>query len=90
MRAAQLDVSDIVINYAEVTGFGGQFINPLDSVLGAFWNGADFINPVTPVDPDVAKAQAKANYLAMMESRADELQAEGNIVEALILRESLK
>lgn len=40
--------------------------------------------------PQISQEQAKANYIAMMESRADVLQAEGKIVEALLLRESLK
>lgn len=40
--------------------------------------------------PQISDEQAKANYIAMMESRADVLEAEGKIVEALLLRESLK
>lgn len=90
MRAAQLDENDIVINYAEVGGFGGSFIDPLNSVLGALWNGASFVNPIPPVLPAVSAEQARANYIGMMQSRADVLQAAGFIVEALLLRESLK
>jgi hypothetical protein len=40
--------------------------------------------------PKISSEQAKANYIGMMESRADKLEAEGKIVEALLLRESLK
>ena len=48
MRAAQIDKNNVVINYAEVNSFGGEFIAPLDSVIGSTWNGTIFSAPPTP------------------------------------------
>ncbi len=45
MRAAQIK-NGIVVNYAEVVAFGGEFVNPGNSVLGATWNGGIFTNPI--------------------------------------------
>lgn len=93
MRAAQLDTNCIVVNYAEVGGFGGQFIDPTGSVMGSFWNGSAFINPVPPAPPPYppnTPEQALLEYKAMIYRRADVLEAAGDILDALLLRESVK
>lgn len=54
MRAAQLDATSTVVNFAEVQAFDGvRFIAPLDAVLGSVWDGAAFSHPAPPaVSPD--------------------------------------
>lgn len=47
MRAAQLK-DNVVINFAEVGGFDGAFIDPHDSVIGSIWNGVTFSHPAPP------------------------------------------
>jgi hypothetical protein len=86
MRAAQLDENNIVINYAEVTGFGGQFIDPLNSVLGAFWNGASFENPEPPQPqaPDAAPIITKS-FNSSLRRKAEKLQQQGKTFEAVQL-----
>lgn len=47
MRSAQIE-NGVVINFAEVAGFVGEFIDPLDAQLGAAWDGSNFKNPPLP------------------------------------------
>lgn len=89
MRAAQLDENSTVINYAEVGGFGGQFIDPLNSVMGSFWNGSAFENPVPPVPP-VPALSANApiiteSFNSSLRRRAAVLEQQGNTFEAVQL-----
>lgn len=93
MRAAQLDANSIVINYAQVTGFNDEFIDPLNSVMGSYWDGTNFINPSPPVPPPYPPDTPEQSYLeykAMIYRRADALEANGDIIGALLLRESVK
>jgi hypothetical protein len=86
MRAAQIDANSIVINYAEVGGFDAQFIDPMNSVLGAFWNGTSFVNP-TPPGPDLS-ANAPIitdSFNASLRRKAVKLQAQGSTFEAVQL-----
>ena len=66
MRAAQLDSNNYVINYAEVSGFGGSFIDPLNSVIGSHWNGTSFDN--TPPDTGPTKEQQRAAIQAEIDA----------------------
>lgn len=86
MRAAQLDENSIVINYAEVAGFTEQFIDPLDSVLGAFWNGTSFENPIPPPPqaPD-ATSIITDSFNSSLRRKAAKMEAEGNTFEAVQL-----
>lgn len=89
MRAAQLDENNIVINYAEVNGFGGQFIDPLNSVLGSFWNGTSFVAPSPPAPP-VPPISANAplitqSFNASLRRKAVALEQQGNTFEAVQL-----
>lgn len=86
MRAAQLDENDIVINYAEVGGFGGRFINPLNSVIGAFWNGTSFNNPTPPSPPAPNNAPIiTESFNASLKRRAVKLQQQGKTFQAVQL-----
>lgn len=86
MRAAQLDANNIVINYAEVGGFGGEFIDPLNSVLGAFWNGNSFVNPVPPAPPMPDNQPIiTASFNASLQRKAVKMEAQGNTFEAVQL-----
>jgi len=89
MRAAMIDENSIVINYVEVNGFGNKFINPLDSVIGSYWNGESFIPPSMPDYPPETPEQAYLEYLAMINRRADALEESGDQIGALLLRMSL-
>lgn len=86
MRAAQLDDNSIVINFAEVGGFGGSFIDPLNSVIGAFWNGTSFENPVPPTAPQSDNAPIIADsFNSSLRRKAAILQQQGNTFEAVQL-----
>lgn len=86
MRAAQLDSNDYVINFAEVTGFGGSFIDPLDSVIGSFWNGMSFENPIPPEPPISANAPLiEESFNSSLRRKAVKLQEQGNTFEAVQL-----
>jgi hypothetical protein len=67
MRAAQINPSGVVINFAEVIAFDGvQFIDPTGAAMGATWNGSIFLAPTpppTPVPQCVTAFQAKAALL---------------------------
>lgn len=86
MRAAMLDANSFVINYAEVSGFDNQFIDPLNSVLGAFWNGTSFVNPPPPVPqaPDATQIITDS-FNASLIRKAEKLEADGNTFEAVQL-----
>lgn len=86
MRAAQLDENNFVINFAEVGGFGGQFIDPLNSVLGAFWNGSSFENPPPPQAqaPDATPIIVQS-FNASLRRKAEVLQQQGKTFEAVQL-----
>lgn len=86
MRSAQIDANNIVINYAEVGGFGGQFIDPMNSVLGAFWNGASFVNPTpsVPPPPDATPIIADS-FNSSLQRKAVKLEAQGKTFEAVQL-----
>lgn len=86
MRAAQLDKNDIVINYAEVSAFDGQFIDPLNSVLGAVWNGSTFVNPTPPTPPQPDNtAIVTESFNASLKRQAVKLQQQGKTFEAVQL-----
>lgn len=51
MRAAQIDQSGAVINFAEVEGYSASFIDPQNSVVGSVWNGTSFTNPAPVPSP---------------------------------------
>lgn len=86
MRAAQLNPANYVINYAEVNGYGGMFIDPLDSVLGAYWNGTSFENPIPPVPPPPDNTPiVTESFNASLRRKAVELEAEGKTFEAVQL-----
>lgn len=55
MRAAQINEQNVVINFAEVGGFDAQFIDPLDAVAGAIWDGTRFHNPPAPEAPSAVR-----------------------------------
>lgn len=86
MRAAQIDANGFVINYAVVGGFDATFINPLNSVLGAHWDGTSFTNPVppAPVAPD-ATPIVTASFNASLKRKATKLQDDGKSFEAVQL-----
>lgn len=86
MRAAQLDSNNYVINFAEVTGFGGQFIDPLNSVIGSFWDGTSFTNPVPPTPPLSDNAPLiTQSFNSSLRRKAEKLQLQGNTFEAVQL-----
>ena len=86
MRAAQLDVNNYVINFAEVGGFTGQFIDPMNSVIGSFWNGTSFNNPVPPVPPLSANAPlVTQSFNASLRRKATNMQTQGKTFEAVQL-----
>lgn len=86
MRAAMLNLENFVINYAEVSGFDDRFIDPLDSVIGSYWNGISFDNPVppTPSAPDATDI-ITASYNASLVREAEKLEADGKTFEAVQL-----
>lgn len=78
MRSAQLDISNTVINFAEVAAYGGPFIAPLDATIGSVWNGSTFSHPapVVTIPQVVTRFQAlaalqKAGLLATAQSAAN-------------------
>lgn len=86
MRAAEINENSIVINYAEVTGFGGQFIDPLNSVLGSFWNGVSFENPIPPPPPQPDNSPIiTASFNASLRRKAMILEQQGNTFDAVQL-----
>lgn len=86
MRAAQIDSNSIVINYAEVSAFGGNFIAPLNSVLGAFWNGTNFVNPVPPTPPAPDNSPIiTESFNASLQRKAVKLEEQGKTFEAVQL-----
>ncbi len=65
MRAAQINEHGVVINYAEVGGFHGTFLDPLDSVIGSTWNGEAFQAPAPIVKtPEEIRAEFKVERAA--------------------------
>jgi hypothetical protein len=83
MRAAQLNDQNVVINYAEVAGFGYPFVDPKDSVIGSTYDPdtGDFTNP--PPEPPAPVARhitvlAFRNRFTQAEKVAIELAAADN------------
>lgn len=96
MRAHQLNESNEIINTIEVPSL--DFLpNLIDAALGGtigdFYIDGHFIPPNPPplpsYPPDTPE-QAYLEYAGLIERRADALEASGDIVEALLLRESIK
>lgn len=86
MRAAEINSDSIVINYVEVSGFGGSYIDPLDSVMGSFWNGSSFVNPVAPTPPLSDNASLiTQSYNASLQRKAEQLEQQGKTFEAVQL-----
>lgn len=86
MRAAQLDANNYVINYAEVSGYSYPYIDPLNSVIGSYWNGTSFDNPVPPVPPPPDNsAIVTESYNASLKREAAKLAEEGKTFEAVQL-----
>jgi hypothetical protein len=86
MRAAQIDANNIVINYAEVEAFSAEFIDPLNSVIGSFWNGTSFVNPPPPgPDPALNAPIITASFNSSLRRKAVKLQQQGKTFEAVQL-----
>ena len=82
MRAAEIK-DGVVINFAEVEEFFGDFIDPLDSVLGSTWDGVAFTapEPVAYVPQEVSMAQAQealydAGLLDSVDAAIDAMEGE--------------
>lgn len=85
MRAAQLDSESYVINYAEVEGLDLQFVDPLDSVIGSFWNGTAFVNPIPPSQLTGNAPIIAASFSAALRRKAQSMQDAGKTFEAVQL-----
>ncbi len=86
MRAAQLDSGNYVINYAEVENYFGPYIDPLDSVIGSYWNGTAFENPAPPIPPEPDNSDIVAqSYSALLKRKAEALAQQGQTFEAVQL-----
>lgn len=74
-----------------IVGYEIQDVSlPNDFTITTYeWVGNALHKIVIPLPP-VVRPDNHANYIAMMESRADALEAQGLIVDAILLRESLK
>jgi hypothetical protein len=78
MRAAEIDSTNTVINFVDVPAFGGNFLPPLNAVIGSVWNGTTFINPTAPPVPQASYAPIiEASYCSALQRQANKLALEG-------------
>ena len=86
-----IECPDITYPKSVIVGYEIHDVSlPSDFTIITYqWVGNALHKIVVP-PPPIPPPNAHDNYIAMMESRVDALVAEGLIVEAILLRESLK
>ncbi len=82
---------DIIYPKATIPGYEIQIVSlPADFTIQTYQWIAGALQKKAVVTPPITVAQSNANYIAMMQSRVDALDAKGDFLEAYLLQRTFK